>query len=95
MTDARRVRILVEGRVQGVGFRAFVAREAQARGLAGFVRNLRDGRVEVSARGARDAVAGLCEACRLGPPGSHVPGVAIADVTESAGSGRFVIAPDI
>ena len=95
MTDVRRVRLLIEGRVQGVGFRAFVAREAQAKGAAGFVRNLRDGRVEVLAQGAPDAVASLGEACRRGPPGSHVTRIDIADAQDHTESGRFVIAPDI
>lgn len=75
----RAVRVLVSGRVQGVGFRYFVAGEARALGLAGFVRNLRDGRVEMFAGGPPDTIDALIAACRRGPPGSRVDGVAIED----------------
>lgn len=75
----RAVRILVSGRVQGVGFRYFVAGEARARGLAGFVRNLPDGRVEVFAAGPAEQVDALLAACRRGPPRSRVAGVEVAE----------------
>lgn len=95
MTDPRRVRLLVEGRVQGVGFRAFVAREAQARGVAGFVRNLRDGRVEVLAQGTPDDLAGLYDACRRGPHGARVTGVDLSENPGTAIEGDgFIIARD-
>ena len=95
MTDLRRVRLLVEGRVQGVGFRAFVAREARTRGVAGFVRNLRDDRVEVLAQGAPDDVAGLCAACWRGPDGARVTGVDLSEDPRTAVEGDgFVIARD-
>ncbi|MCB1539501.1 MAG: acylphosphatase [Rhodoblastus sp.] len=74
--EARRV--LVSGCVQGVGFRYFVVDEARALGLAGFVRNLRDGRVEAEVSGPADKVEALIAACRRGPPGSRVDGVEIA-----------------
>lgn len=60
-------RIIVEGRVQGVGYRAFVVRQAEARGLTGWVRNLSDGNVEAVLCGAEDDVAAAIEACRRGP----------------------------
>jgi acylphosphatase len=64
--------IVVHGRVQGVGFRAFVEREALRRGLEGWVRNRRDGSLEAVFRGEAAAVAGAIEACRHGPLGAHV-----------------------
>lgn len=67
-----RVRLLVAGHVQGVGFRFFVQRRAAPLGLGGFVRNLRDGRVEVVAEGMRDRVEALIEAVREGPSGAQV-----------------------
>ena len=56
-TEARR--FLVRGRVQGVGFRWFVEREAHMLGIAGWVRNNHDGSVEVLAQGTRDQLSGL------------------------------------
>ena len=55
------------GRVQGVGFRIFVAREATALGLAGWTRNLPDGRVEVVASGREDTLLQLEKALARGP----------------------------
>jgi acylphosphatase len=63
---------LVAGRVQGVGFRFFVEREANELGLRGYVRNLSDGRVEVHAEGDESALASLRERLERGPLGSRV-----------------------
>lgn len=62
----------VSGRVQGVFFRMFVLREAQALGLCGFVRNMPDGRVEVVAEGERPKLEQLVERLRTGPRGAVV-----------------------
>ena len=62
----------VEGRVQGVGFRWFVHREASALGLRGWVRNTPGNAVEVVAAGAAEALERLAEAMRKGPRGSRV-----------------------
>jgi acylphosphatase len=59
--------VTVRGRVQGVGYRAFVDHEAQARNLEGWVRNLRDGSVEAVFAGEADVVAAMTAACRRGP----------------------------
>ncbi len=64
--------MIVHGRVQGVGFRAFVEHEALKRGLAGWVRNRRDGSVEAVFAGEADAVARMIEVCRRGPMGARV-----------------------
>jgi acylphosphatase len=69
---ARAVNVLVHGRVQGVGFRMFVEREAVALGLAGWVRNVRDGTVEAVFSGDDGAMEQMLAACRRGPPGSLV-----------------------
>lgn len=68
----RGTRFLVSGRVQGVGFRAFVRRRARELGLAGWVKNLPDGRVEVEAVGAEEALGELEQVLRQGPPASRV-----------------------
>jgi acylphosphatase len=65
-------RILVSGRVQSVGFRAFVEHEALKRGLEGWVRNCRDGTVEAVFSGDAAVVADMIDACRRGPQMSHV-----------------------
>jgi adenine phosphoribosyltransferase len=64
--------VRVEGRVQGVGFRWWVQRQAEALGLRGWVRNLPDGTVEVAAAGAPRAVEALDAALRQGPPHASV-----------------------
>jgi len=65
----------VSGRVQGVGFRAFVARSARTLGLTGWVRNLPDGRVELAARGPGKQLAVLALALRKGTTRAHVADV--------------------
>jgi acylphosphatase len=64
--------VIVRGRVQGVGYRAFVEHEAHRRGLRGWVRNRRDGSVEAVFAGPRDVVVAMIEACRRGPYAARV-----------------------
>lgn len=85
----RTVRILVSGRVQGVGFRAFAVREATRLGLDGRVRNLPDGRVEAVAQGGEDAVAQFVGALRRGPVAARVDEVAVEE-TEATVPPGFV-----
>lgn len=61
--------------MQGVGFRWFVREQARARGIAGWVRNLSDGCVEIQAAGSADALSELVTAVRSGPPAAHVTDV--------------------
>lgn len=60
-------RLVIAGRVHGVGFRAWMVREAQARGLSGWVRNRTDGSVEALIAGDTPAVEELVRLCRRGP----------------------------
>jgi acylphosphatase len=62
-----RARVVVNGRVQGVGFRQQALAEAERLGLAGWVRNLPDGRVEALAEGEKEAVDALLAWCKHGP----------------------------
>ncbi|GAB6946446.1 acylphosphatase [Vulcanisaeta sp. JCM 16161] len=72
----KRVHILVKGLVQGVGFRAFVRRNAKRLGIKGFVRNLPDGfTVEIVAEGPDDAIEQLISIAKRGPPGAVVEDV--------------------
>ena len=64
--------VVARGRVQGVGYRAFVEEEALRRGLEGWVRNRRDGTVEAVFSGAGETIAAAIEACRRGPPAALV-----------------------
>jgi len=63
----RAVRLIIEGRVQGVGFRQWTVWEAARHGLDGWVRNLPDGTVEALIAGPDAAVAAMIAACRKGP----------------------------
>lgn len=65
-------RLVIEGRVQRVGFRDWAVRCAQTWGVTGWVRNLSDGRVEIVAIGDDAAVDALIDDCRHGPPQAHV-----------------------
>jgi acylphosphatase len=68
----RTVQVRIEGRVQGVGYRAFVEWHALELRLAGWVRNRRDGSVEAVFQGAPDTVGRMLELCRRGPPAAMV-----------------------
>jgi acylphosphatase len=65
-------RVAIRGRVQGVGYRAWVAHEAVRLGLEGWVRNRRDGSVEALLAGSEDAVIEMTARCRRGPSAAHV-----------------------
>jgi acylphosphatase len=76
---ARRVRVVVRGEVQGVGFRWSAQAEAQRLGLSGWVRNLPTGEVETEAEGLAPSVDAFVTWCRRGPPGARVESVAVED----------------
>jgi len=73
-----RAHVFVAGRVQGVGFRAYTVDEAAERGVAGWVRNMPDGRVEAVFEGERAAVEAMIEWCRNGPRAARVSSVDVA-----------------
>jgi acylphosphatase len=78
---------LVKGRVQGVGFRWFVHREAEPLGLRGWVRNTEDGHVEVKAAGEPAKLDALTAALRRGSRGSRVDHVLEHELDEKEGEG--------
>jgi acylphosphatase len=67
--------VTIRGRVQGVGYRAWVEHQARARGLEGWVRNRRDGSVEALFAGPADVVADMVTSCRRGPSSAGVDAV--------------------
>ncbi len=83
---AARIRAVVHGDVQGVGFRDFVQRRARELGLQGSVRNRHDGAVEVVAEGSREALDRLRQDLEAGPRMASVQRV---EVTEEATTGEF------
>ena len=83
----RTVRVVITGRVQGVGFRAWTEAEALARGLNGWVRNRRDGGVEALFAGGDASVEAMLAACRAGPPASAVRNVEVTETAEPTGNG--------
>jgi len=78
-------RFVISGRVQNVGFRYFTQNAAAREGVAGWVQNLPDGRVEVFVEGDEDAVTRVERAIRSGPPGARVDNVYVQD-DEAAGT---------
>ena len=82
------VRLRISGRVQGVGFRAFVADEAEARRLEGWVRNRADRSVEAVLAGEDKIVDEMVEVCRHGPLGSKVERLEMEEAGESELTGR-------
>src|SRR5260221_11325744 len=88
-TEARR--FLVRGRVQGVGFRWFVEREAHILGIAGWVRNNADSSVEVLAMGTNAQLAGLRSSLREGPRTARVDDVEESEVKPASGLNTFRI----
>ncbi|MBJ6127125.1 acylphosphatase [Microvirga splendida] len=79
MADNRTLHVLIHGRVQGVGFRAWTQHLAELHGLTGWVRNRRDGSVEAVFSGPADLVAVMLKACHQGPAGALVESVVTID----------------
>ena len=92
MAPEKTVRLRITGNVQGVGYRLWATRTAASLGLRGWVRNRRDGSVEVLATGASEAVATFIEACRLGPSAARVAAVTVRDAADD-GSRSFDALP--
>ncbi|MBI3433909.1 MAG: acylphosphatase [Proteobacteria bacterium] len=77
-------RIIVRGRVQGVGYRAYVAHAAHRWHIEGWVRNCRDGTVEAVLCGSPQDVTGVIAACRAGPAGARVDAIYEHDAAEGS-----------
>lgn len=86
-------RLIVRGRVQGVGFRDATIDAARACGVCGWVRNRRDGTVEAFVQGESASVERMIEWCRRGPPAARVIAVDVADGAVEANLGGFAMKP--
>ncbi|MEA3012684.1 MAG: acylphosphatase [Sphingomonadales bacterium] len=80
-------RLLVHGRVQGVWYRGWAVDTARALGLDGWVRNRRDGSVEILASGSDEAVALFTERCGRGPAAARVDRIHVEETDEAAPTG--------
>ena len=92
--------VTIRGRVQGVGYRAWVEHQARVHGLEGWVRNKRDGNVEALFAGPAAVVTDMVASCRRGPPSARVDAVveeaALPDALDSRYAGeRFSVLPTI
>ncbi len=88
-----RRRVVVDGRVQGVFFRDTCRREADGAGVAGWVKNRPDGKVEAAFEGPAEAVQRLVAWCRQGPPSARVSGVSVQEEAPR-GERRFRVLDD-
>jgi acylphosphatase len=77
------IQVVITGRVQGVGYRAWVEYQAIASGVEGWVRNRRDGSVEALFAGNAKVVAEMVALCRHGPPGARVAAVTNESASEA------------
>ncbi|MEA3029435.1 MAG: acylphosphatase [Sphingomonadales bacterium] len=82
-----RRRLNIHGRVQGVWYRGWAVDQARALGLDGWVRNRRDGSVEMLIEGGEEAVAAMIERCHVGPPAARVERIEVADSDEAVPPG--------
>jgi acylphosphatase len=85
------VHIIVDGLVQGVGFRWFVARRAEGLGLKGYVENRYDGSVELEAEGDRSLLEELIREVKVGPRSAHVTNLRLEWRTPTHTRDRFEI----
>ena len=85
-----RRRLIVHGRVQGVGFRWAIVRAAESRGVSGWVTNRADGTVEAVLEGEPDAVESVVRLSKEGPRGAQVERVDVEDL-EPEGLGGFEV----
>jgi acylphosphatase len=92
--DRRTVTVKIEGRVQGVYFRAWTYETAQSLGLDGWVRNAEDGSVEAVFSGPSAQVEEMIERCKDGPRDAKVTAVTVTDEGGAAPAGFKVLATD-
>ncbi len=88
----KRMRAIVWGAVQGVGFRFFTRDLARRYGLGGFVRNRADGTVEIEVQGEEGTLAAFLKDLEIGPRSAHVAGIELKEIPADDAQGGFEIA---
>lgn len=86
-----RKRLIIRGKVQGVGFRHFARLEATKHGITGFVHNRIDGCVLIEAQGNKTSLEGFIAAMHIGPPHGEVNDVEIGNIEEKQGDKGFIV----
>jgi acylphosphatase len=94
MSSIARVHVIAEGLVQGVGYRYFVMETAHSLGLVGWVRNLRDGRVEADIEGDESTIQEMLKTMKQGPASAHVKTLQTETLNELVGHTNFRVTPD-
>lgn len=89
--EKARAHVFIDGRVQGVFYRAFTRELALGLGLCGWVRNLRDGRVEVLFEGDKEIIRKAIQQCNIGPPGASVSSVEVTWETYTGAEKAFSV----
>jgi len=88
------IRVVIHGRVEGIGYRAWAVATAPQLGVAGWVSNRTDGTVEAVFRGEESMIAEMFEACKVGPPAAHVERIESFTWKEDVG-GLFAARPTV
>jgi acylphosphatase len=94
MGEMAGVHVIVEGKVQGVGFRAFTVTQATVKGLYGWVRNRQDGTVEIEAEGLQTVLKDFLEILKEGPRLAHVTKISVDWKDANRHTHGFTILPD-
>jgi len=89
------VRVIITGRVQGVGYRAWTVAKASKLGLKGWVRNRNDGSVEAVFSGEQGQISTMIEHCKTGPMVARVDGIESYACSETFGDGPFMAKPTL
>ena len=87
MSEIKHVRLVIEGRVQGVWFRGWLVQQAQASAVRGWVRNCSNGTVEAVLSGPAATVEALVSACHVGPPAARVSRLSVEPAAPPTGPG--------
>jgi len=95
MEETKRVNLIVYGQVQGVGYRAYIARTAKELNLCGWIRNLKDGTVEIEAQGAQKMLEELIFRAKKGPQNASVTSIRKDEKTPDSNLDRFSVIMDV